>query len=332
MKAIVYNKFGSAEVLEIKNLEKPVPKEDEVLIRVKAVSINKADCILREGKPFLTRPMVGSFFIPRKNMILGADVSGCVESVGKLVTAFKVGDEVVGDLSGSGFGGLAEYACAKADILVLKPKNLSYEEAAAIPLAAVTALKALRQVGQLKEGQKVLIHGASGGVGSYSVQIANVLGAEVTAVCSTRHVETIRALGAKHVIDYSKEDFTDNGKTYDLIHAVNGKVSIFKYKKSLTPKGVYVMSGGAISQMFQAMLLGPILSKKDGQRFGSVSSKPDQMDLQFLMKLAEEGKLKPIIDCYFPLEEAVKAFQYFEKGRAKGKVVIQVDSAKERLS
>lgn len=326
MKAIVYNKFGPAEVLELKTIATPVPKDDEVLIRVKAVSINKADHILMNGDPFLARPMVGSFFKPRKNMILGADVSGRIESIGKLVKDFNIGDDVVGDLSGCGFGGLAEFACAKANILVSKPEHLSYEEAAAIPLAAVTALKALRDVGQIRAGQKVLIHGASGGVGSYAVQIAKALGAEVTAVCSTRNMDMVKSLGADYVIDYSKEDFTLNNKTYDLIHAVNGKISIFKYKKSLTPQGVYVMSGGALSQMFQAVTLGPILSQKSGRQFRTVSSKPDQQALQFLMSLTKEGRLKPVIDSCFPLESSADAFSYFQKGQSKGKIIIQVNS------
>jgi NADPH:quinone reductase-like Zn-dependent oxidoreductase len=325
MKAIVYNKFGSAEVLELKTLATPVPKDDEVLIRVKAVSINKGDHILMNGDPFLARPMVGSFFKPRKNMILGSDVSGRIESVGKLVKDFNVGDDVVGDLSGCGFGGFAEFVCAKANILVLKPEHLSYEEAAAIPLASVTALKALRDVGQIRSGQRVLIHGASGGVGSYAVQIAKALGAEVTAVCSTRNIEMVKALGADYIIDYSKEDFTRNNKTYDLIHAVNGNISIFKYKKSLTPQGIYVMSGGAISQMFQAALLGPMLSRKSGRQFRTAANRPDQQALQFLMSLTRDGRLRPVIDSYFPLESSAEAFHYFKKGESKGKIIIQVN-------
>jgi len=243
--------------------------------------------------------------------------------VGNQVTDFKIGDEVMVDLSGSGFGGLAEYATVKASFVVAKPQNISFEEASAIPLAGVTAFKSLKKLGTIRKGQTILIHGASGGVGYYAVQIAKAMGLEVTAVCSGRHVEMVRSLGADHVIDYGKEDFSTSGKTYDFIHAVNGAVSIFAYRKALKPEGVYVMSGGAMSQLMKAMILGPILSKKGGKQFRSVSSHADQKDLQVLLSFVAEGTLQPVIDRVFLFEETAKAFEYFESNRVLGKIVIQ---------
>lgn len=324
MKAIGYSAFGPPEVLKFIEINKPVPRENEVLIKVKAVALNKADYILMTGKPFLARPMVGSFLKPKANTVLGADMSGRIEAIGQNVKGFKVGDDVFGDLSANGFGALAEYVCADASILALKPENLTYEEVAAVPMASVTALKALRDVGQIQVGKRVLIYGASGGVGTFAVQIAKALGAEVTAVCSTRNVERVKALGADHVIDYTKEEFTQNGLVYDLIHAVNGNLSIFNYGKSLSPKGIYVMSGGHINQMFQAMLLGPLLTKKDGKTFGSVSSKPCQKDLLFIKELLEANKIKPVIAKTYAFSDAASAFQYLDAGHSEGKVLIQV--------
>jgi NADPH:quinone reductase-like Zn-dependent oxidoreductase len=236
---------------------------------------------------------------------------------------FKLGDEVFGDISAGGWGGFAEYVCAHEDALVLKPANLSFEETAAVPMAAVTALQGLRQ-GQIRAGQKVLINGASGGVGMFAVQIAKALGAEVTGVCSTRNVDMVRSLGADHVIDYTKEDFTQNGHRYDLILAANGARAISDYKRALGPKGTYVMSGGAMSQMMQAMLLGPWMSR-NGQKMGNLAAKPNKSDLVFVKELLEAGKVKPVIDRCYPLSETAEAIRYLEEGHAQGKVVIIVE-------
>src|SRR6266571_7120401 len=239
MKAIVYHTYGSPDVLKLKEVAKPTPKDDEVLIKVYAAAANAGDWHLLRGVPFLVRLVSG--VLKPKNTILGADIAGRVEAVGRNVTQFQPDDEVFGDLSGCGFGGFAEYVCARENALALKPANLSFEEAAAVPSAGVTALQGLREKGQIQPGQKVLINGASGGVGTFAVQLAKSFGAEVTGVCSTRNVDMVRSLGADQVIDYTQADFTKNGQRYDFIFAVNGYHSIFDYKRALSPKGVYVM-------------------------------------------------------------------------------------------
>ncbi|MDH4134684.1 MAG: NAD(P)-dependent alcohol dehydrogenase, partial [Gammaproteobacteria bacterium] len=243
MKAIVYQSYGPSEVLHLKELAKPSPKDNEVLVRVHAASVNAADWRMMRADPFLVR-LYSGLLKPTKVQTLGADIAGRVEAVGKDVRQFRPGDEVFGDVSASGFGGFAEYRCARESELVLKPAHVSFEEVAAVPLAALTALHGLRDAGQIRAGQKVLIHGASGGVGTFAVQLARHFGAEVTAVCSTGKVDLARSLGADHVIDYTQEDFAKGQERYDLILAVNGNRSIFEYKRALTPKGVYVMTGG----------------------------------------------------------------------------------------
>ncbi|MGO8950009.1 MAG: NAD(P)-dependent alcohol dehydrogenase, partial [Ktedonobacterales bacterium] len=227
-------------------------------------------------------------------------------------------------LSACGWGAFAEYVCASETALALKPTNLTFEQAAAVPLAAVTALQALRDKGQIQPGQKVLINGASGGVGMFAVQIAKSFGAEVTAVCSTRNVDLVRSLGADHVIDYSKEDFTHNGQQYDLILAANGYHPIFAYKRALRPKGIYVMSGGSMTQVFQAMLLGPWISMTGSKKMGNVMAKPNKEDLVFVKELLEAGKVAPVIDRSYPLGETAEALRYLEEGHAQGKIVITV--------
>ena len=251
MKAIVHTKYGSADVVQLKDVEKPVPKENEVLVKVLAASANAYDWHFLNADIFLIRISGGGFFKP-KNQRLGADIAGQVEAVGENVTQFKPGDAVFGEVAGNENGGFAEYACAPEKKLALKPDKLSFEQAAAIPMAGSTALQALRDAGQIQPGQKVLIHGASGGVGTFAVQIAKSFGAEVTAVCSTAKVEMVRSLGADQIIDYTKDDFTKNGQKYDLILAVNGFHPIAAYKRALTPKGIYVMAGGSVAQIFQA--------------------------------------------------------------------------------
>ncbi len=323
MKAIVFSEYGSPDVLRLEEVEKPIPADNEVLVRVQAASVNAADWRLMRADPFLARLYTG-LFKPTRFQILGGDIAGRVEAVGKDVSQFKVGDEVFGEVSASGFGGFAEFKCARENELVLKPANLSFEEAAAVPLAALAALQGLRDKGQIRSGQKVLINGASGGVGTFAVQIAKYYGAEVTAVCSTAKMELARSLGADHVLDYTQEDFTQSGARYDLILAANGDRSIFDYKRALNEGGIYVMVGGTAGQLFQALLLGPWISMLGSKKMRAVTSKPNQEDLLFLKELLESGKVRPVIDSRFPLSEVADAVRYIEAGQAKGKVVISV--------
>jgi NADPH:quinone reductase-like Zn-dependent oxidoreductase len=323
MKAIVYQKYGPPDVLELKEVEKPTPKDDELLIKVRAASANAADWRLLRADPFLVR-LMGMGLLKPKNTILGADIAGRVEAVGRNVKQFQPGDEVFGDISGCGWGGFAEYVSVPESALALKPANLSFEGAAAAPLAAVTALQGLRDKGQIQPGQKVLIQGASGGVGTFAVQIARSFGAEVTAVCSTRKIGMARSIGADHVIDYTQEDFTQNSQRYDLILAANGYHPLSAYKRALTPKGIYVMAGGSTAQMFEVMLLGPWMSITGGKKLGVVSAKPNPKDLALIKGLLEAGKVIPVIDKRYPLSEVPEALRYLGEGHARGKVVITV--------
>jgi NADPH:quinone reductase-like Zn-dependent oxidoreductase len=320
MKAIVYHKYGSPDVLQFKDVEKPTPKDDEVLIKVYAASVNKYDWHFLTADIFLIR-LTGGGLLKPKDTRLGADVAGRVEAVGRNVKQFQPDDEVFGMIQ----GGFAEYACAPENALALKPANSSFEEAAAIPMAAVTALQGLRDTGQIQSGQKVLINGASGGVGTFAVQIAKLFGAEVTAVCSPRNLDQARSLGADHVIDYTKEDLTRNGQQYDLILAANGYHSLSAYKRALTPKGIYVMAGGSTAQIFQAMLMGSWMSETGGKQMRAGMAKRNQKDLAFLKELVEAGKVVPVIDRCYPLSEAAEALRYLGEGHAQGKVVITVE-------
>jgi len=324
MKAITYAKYGPPEVLQLKEVEKPAPRDNEVLVQINAASANAYDWHLLTADIFLVRLMGGGLLKP-KNTMLGSDIAGQVEAVGRNVKLFQPGDEVFGDISECGNGGFAEYACAPEERLVLKPANLSFEEAAAVPMAAVTALQGLRNQGQIQPGQKVLINGASGGVGTFAVQIAKSFSAEVTAVCSTRNLEQARSLGADYVIDYTKENFTQTGQRYDLILAVNGYHPLSAYQRALTSRGIYVMAGGSGAQIFQAMLLGPLMSKSGGKKMGGVSAKPNQEDLAFMKGLLEDGKVVPVIDQRYPLSETAEALRYLGSGHARGKVVITVE-------
>ena len=317
MKAIVFYKYGSPDVLKLAEVEKPTPKDDEVLVKIHAASVNAYDWHFLTADIFLIRLMGGGLLRPKNNR-LGADIAGRIKAVGGNVRQFKPGDEVFGTIQ----GGFAEYACASENALALKPTNLSFEEAAAVPMAGVTALQGLRDQGQIQPGQKVLIQGASGGVGTFAVQIARVFGAEVTAVCSTRNVDQARSLGAEHVIDYTQEDFTRNGQQYDLILAVNGYHPISAYQRALTPRGIYVVAGGKPAQLFQGMLLGPRMSKTGGKKISFLSAKVSKKDLVFLKELLETGKIIPVIDRSYPLSEAAEALRYLGTGHAKGKVVI----------
>ncbi len=320
MKAIVYTQYGPPAVLRPQEMEKPAPKDDEVLVKVQAASVNALDWHLLTADIFLVRVMGLGLFKP-KHPILGADIAGRVEAVGKNVRQFRPGDEVFGDI---GHGGFAEYALGTEKTLALKPVNLSFEAAAAVPVAGLTALQGLRDVGKIQAGQKVLINGAAGGVGTYAVQIAKAFGAEVTAVCSTRNLEQARQLGADHVIDYTQENFTQSGKQYDLIFAANGYHPLSAYKRALTPRGIYVMAGGKARQIFEPLLLGGWYSEKDGRKLTSVSAEMNLNDLLMLKEMLEAGKIVPAIDKQYPLSEVPEALRYLGGGHARGKIVITI--------
>jgi len=325
MQAVVRDRYGSPDVLYLQDLPRPVAGDDEVLLRVIAVGINPADLHLLRADPFFVRFMFG--LTKPKNRILGFDLAGVVEAVGKNVTEFHAGDEVYGELSMNSGGGLVEFASVKPSLLVRKPANLTFVEAAAVPMGALTALQALRDAGKLQQGERVLINGASGGVGHFAVQFARAMGAEVTGVCSTRNLEMVSSLGAQHVIDYTREDFTRSGRQYDLIVACNGYHPIRHYQKALTPTGRYVMVGGSNAQMFESMTLGPLLSKKGGQALGSMLANESQKDLEIIRQMIEAGQVSPVVDRTWPLQESVAAFHYLETGHARGKVVIVVQEA-----
>ena len=315
MQAMVYHTYGSPDVLKLEEVQKPVPQDDQVLVKVVAASVAAGDWHLLRADPFLVRFMSGLF--KPKYKILGANVAGRVEAVGRNVKQFQPGDAVFGDLSLCGFGAFAEYVAASETAFALKPTKLTFEQAATVPVSAVTALQGLRQ-GQIQPGQQVLINGASGGVGTFAVQIAKALGAEVTAVCSTSKVEMLRSLGADHVIDYTQADFTQNGQRYDLILAANGYQPLAAYQRALRPQGAYVMTGGATAQMFEAMLQGPWRSKQGGQKMGNILARPCQKDLMFMKELIEAGKVTPVIDRRIPLRDVADAIRYLEAGHARG--------------
>lgn len=319
MKAIIHEKYGSPDVMRLVEVEKPIPNDDQVLVKIHASSVNALDWHLLTADIFLVRLSMG-LFGPKKP-IRGADIAGRVEAVGRNVTKFKPGDQVFGD---TGHGGFAEYAVASESALVLKPSNLSFEQAAAVPVAALTALQGLRDVGKIQAGQKVLINGAAGGVGTFAVQIAKAFGAEVTAVCSTRNLEQARTLGADHVIDYSRENFTKSDQRYDLIFAANGYHSLGEYKRALKPQGIYVMAGGNVRQLFEAILLGSFMSEKDGRKMTNFMAESKPEDLLTLKEMCEAGKLVPVIDKRYSLEQSPEALRYLGSGHARGKVVITV--------
>ena len=321
MKAIYYTQYGSPDVLSLQEVDKPTPKDDEVLIRVHAASLNAYDWHIMRADPFLARLAKGLF--GPKNKIPGADVAGVVETVGKNVTQFQPGDAVYGDMAGANDGAFAEYVCAPERLVAPKPQNLSFAEAAAVPMAAVTALQYLRDVCKVQPGQQVLINGASGGVGTFAVQIAKVLGAEVTAVCSTTKVDLSHKLGADHVIDYKKEDFTQRSQKYDVILGIGGYTPLKGYVAALKPGGIYAMVGGTNKQIFDALLFGSFMAK-DGKKIMQATASPNQADLVHLNGLFEAGKVKPVIDRCYPLHETADAIRYLEEGHPKGKIVITV--------
>jgi len=322
MKAIVYEKYGLPDVLQLKEVEKPTPKDNEVLVKVHAASVNDWDWGLLRGAPFMNRLFFG--LLKPKIKIIGGDIAGRVEAVGRNIKQFQPGDEVYGDLSGSGFGGFAEYVCARENALELKPASMTFEEAAAVPQAAVLALQGLRDKGKIQPWQKVLINGAGGGAGTFAVQIAKSIGAEVTGVDSTRKLDIMRSIGADHVIDYTQEDFTKNGQRYDWIIDFAAHHSIFDYNRALSPEGIYVMVGGSTARIFQVMCLGPLISMTTSKKMRILTHKPNK-DLALMKELFEAGRVKPVIDKRYPLSEVPEALRYFGEGHARGKVVITLE-------
>jgi 2-desacetyl-2-hydroxyethyl bacteriochlorophyllide A dehydrogenase len=322
MKAIVYTKYGSPDVLQLQEVEKPVPGDDEVLVKIHAASVNAGDWHLMRGKPALARLLTGGLRKP-KNLILGSDIAGRVEAVGKSVTQFQPGDEVFG---GVGRGGFAEYVSVPEKRLLLKPATVSLEAAAAVPVAAITAMQALRDNGQIQSGQKVLINGASGGVGTFAVQLAKAFGAEVTGVCSTRNLAMARGIGAGHVIDYTQEDFTRNGQQYDLIIDIAANHSVSDFKRALSPQGICVFTGfSTMFHLVRSMLLGSLASRTGSKKFVRFTAKLSRKDLLLVKELLEAGKVVLVIDKRYPLSEVAEAMRYFGYEHARGKVIITVE-------
>ncbi len=322
MNAVVYTKYGSPDVLQLKKVEKPIPKEDEVLIKVHAASINSWDWDMLTGRPLEYRLLSG-ILKPKKTKILGCDIAGRIEAVGKNIKQFQPGDDVFGDLCEGLWGGFAEYVCARESELMLKPTAMTYEEAAATPQAGLLALQGLCDKREIKPGQKVLINGAGGGVGTFAIQMAKSLGAEVTGVDSTGKLDMMSSLGADHFIDYTQEDFTKNGKCYDLILDVKTDRSIFDYRRALSSDGIYVTVGGKSARILQLAILGPLISMTGNKKLALIMHKPNK-NINILNKLFETGKLLPVVDRCFPLSETADAFRYYREGHFKGKVVITI--------
>jgi NADPH:quinone reductase-like Zn-dependent oxidoreductase len=320
MKAIVYTQYGGPEVLRLADIPKPSPADDEVLVKVYACSINDWDYGLFQGDTFVNRIMYG--LTKPKRQILGSDIAGKVEAIGKNVRKFKIGDEVFGDLSGR-WGGFAEYVCAPENTLGFKSPKMTFEEAAAIPQAGMLAVQGLIDVGQLKKGQKLLINGAGGGVGTFAIQIARCIGAEITVVDSKAKFEMLHSLGVAKVVDYRQTDFTNSGDTYDLILDARTDRSAFKYLNALTPTGTYVTVGGSTPRLLQSLLVGQLISRFSKKNLRIVVLRPNK-DLQYMNDLFESGKMKPVIDGPFSLEDVPKAFEHFGRAEHKGKIVISV--------
>ena len=330
MKAVVYTDYGSPDVLQIREIKKPVPGDDQVLVKVRAASLNPYDWHFMEGTPYVGRMMMGGLRKPPVPQ-LGVDLAGQVEAIGKNVTQFKPGDEVFGTGHGAAF---AEYVCANKTKLVLKPVNITFEEAAGVPIAGLTARQGLRDKGMVQAGQEVLINGASGGVGTFAVQIAKSLGADVTGVCSTRNVDLVRSLGADHVIDYTKEDFTKSDQKYDVILDNVGTQPISGFRRVLAPKGIYVLIGGGgpndgrivgpLARPVKLLFMSPFISQKMGMMMAEIR----QEDLAILADLMQSGKVKPVIDRTYPLSQVREAMQYLEAGHARGKVILTIEENK----
>jgi len=318
MKAIIYTQYGSPDVLQLKDVPKPTPKDNEVLVKIHAVGLNAADWHFMRADPFLARFSAG--LLKPKNPILGEDIAGTVEAVGSAVTRFKPGDAVFACYA----RGLAEYVCAPESRLTPKPANLSFEEAAAVPMAALTALQGLRDHGKIAAGQRVLIHGASGGVGTFAVQIARVMGAQVTAIASAPRQDMLRALGAETVIDYARQDFTEQPNQYDVILGVNGYHPLAHYARALRPGGRYVMVGGTNAQIFEAMLRAPFIPKPEGRQLTSLVAKAAPDDLRVLNEWIENGSVRPVIEDVYPLHDLPVAMRVVSGGHAGGKLVIDM--------
>jgi NADPH:quinone reductase-like Zn-dependent oxidoreductase len=318
MKAIVYTKYGPPETLQLEEVAKPTPKDDEALIKVRAVSVNRSDWEGLIGKPLYAR--IGGLLRPRRQ-ILGSDIAGRVETAGRNVRRFQPGDEVFGDILPR-LGGFAQYVCARESALALKPASMTFEEAAAIPQAAVIALQGIRDKGQVQPGQKVLINGAGGGAGTFAVQLAKIYGAEVTGVDNTGKLDFMRSLGADHVIDHTQEDFTKNRKQYDLILDIVAHRSVFAYKRALRSNGSYFLAGGSVATILQILLLGPWISMIESKKMRVLAVRPNLEDVDFMKELIEAGKVRPIIDRTYLLNEVPEAIAYVGEGHARGKVVI----------
>jgi NADPH:quinone reductase-like Zn-dependent oxidoreductase len=323
MKAIVQTEYGSPDVLSLKEVDRPVVSNTGVLVRIHATSVHAGDWHLMRGTPWLVRLMFGGLFKP-KIQILGTDMAGIVEAIGSEVTQFKLGDRVFGDLSESGFGGFAEYVCVPESALVLKPNNLTFAEAATVPVSALAALKGLRDVGKIQSGQQVLINGAAGGVGSFAVQIAKAHGAIVTAVCSSRNNEMVRSIGADHILDYTQIDITKTEQQYDLILDIAAYRSVFDYLPILKPKGTYVLVGGSTARIFQVLIFGSLISKLTGRKILPLISTPNQPDLLALKSMIEAKTLVPIIDRYYQLSEVPIALHRLEQRQVSGKISIRL--------
>ncbi len=323
MSAIVQTEYGTTDVLKLESVDRPVVTDDGVLVRVCATSVHAGDWHLMRGTPFLIRLIFGGLLQP-KIQILGCDVAGRVEAVGKNVTQFDLGDEVFGDLSECGFGGFAEYVCACAQTLAPKPRNLTFKAAGTVPVSALAALQGLRDAGKIESGQKVLIHGAAGGVGSFAVQIAKAFGAEVTGVCSTSKIDMVRAIGADYVIDYTHTDITKAGQSYDLILDVTAYRSVFDYLPILAPNGSYVLVGGSTVRLFQVMFLAPLISKLMRRSVKCLVSKPNRDDLLWLKETIEAGKIVPWIDECYNLSQVPLAISRLEQRQVRGKIAIDL--------
>ena len=328
MKAIVYTKYGTPDVLKLKEVERPAPKDDEVLIKVHAASINSWDWDMLTGRPIEYRLLSG-ILKPKKTKILGCDIAGRIEAVGRNIKQFQPGDDVFGDLSEGYWGGFAEYVCARESELALKPAGMTFKEAAATPQAGILALQGLCDKREIRPGQKILINGAGGGVGTFAIQMAKSFGAEVTGVDSTGKLDMIRFLGADHVIDYTQKDFTRNEKCYDLILDVKTDRSIFDYRRVLSSNGIYATVGGRTARILELVFLGSLISMIGSKKLTLIMHKPNK-DLNILIKFYESGKIKPVVDRCFPLNETAKAFRYFGEGRFKGKVVITIEHNNDR--
>jgi NADPH:quinone reductase-like Zn-dependent oxidoreductase len=322
MKAILFIKYGSPDVLQLAEVEKPLPNDDQVLVKVIAASANPLDWHRMRAAPFLVR--LGDGFFKPKDPKLGADIAGIVETVGKDVTEFKPGDEVFGEI---GSGSFAEFACTRQKNLVLKPANVSFEAAATAPVVGLTALQGLRDAARIQAGQKVLINGAAGGIGTFAVQLAKSYGTEVTGVCSTRNLDLVRSIGADHVVDYTREDFTRNGQQYDLIYDTIGNRSVSDYRRALKPQGKCVIAGfTSMPRLFEHMILGPRMSRNSDKKVGMMGiANPNKEDLLCIQELLETGRVVPVIDRCYPLSETAEAIRYLETLHARGKVIIHVE-------